>query len=95
MYTKEGSFRFGTSERPPDSRILSLPAGSKRALENERSWMQCTGQNVFEMLRRGGAVVKSIHWAGFAAVGATWEPVEGVEPGSPSRAWSIGTRVAY
>ena len=31
-----------------------------------------------EMLRRGGAVVQSIHRAGFAAVGATWEPVEDV-----------------
>jgi len=30
------------------------------------------------MLRRSGAVVKSIHWAGFAAVGATWGPVEDV-----------------
>jgi len=35
MYTKEGSFRFGTSERPPDSRILASPSGTKRALENE------------------------------------------------------------
>jgi len=35
--------------------------------------MRCKGQNVFEMLRRGGAVVKSIHWAGFAAVGASWD----------------------
>jgi len=40
--------------------------------------MQCKRQNVFEMLRRSGAVIKSIHWAGFAAVGATWEPVEDV-----------------
>jgi len=30
------------------------------------------------MLRRGGAVVQPIHRAGFAAVGATWEPVEDV-----------------
>jgi len=44
--------------------------------------MQCKGQNVFEMLRRGGAVVKSIHWAGFAAVGASWEPVEDVLHGN-------------
>ena len=40
--------------------------------------MQCKRQNVFEMLRRGGAVVKSIHRAVFAAVGATWEPVKDV-----------------
>jgi hypothetical protein len=37
--------------------------------------MQCKGQIVFEMLRRGGAVVEAIHWVGLAAVGATWEPV--------------------
>ena len=30
------------------------------------------------MSRRGRAVVQSIHRAGFAAVGATWEPVEDV-----------------
>ena len=40
--------------------------------------MPSNGQNVFEMLRRGDAVVEAIHWAGFAAVGATWEPVEDV-----------------
>jgi len=34
--------------------------------------MQCKRQNVFKMLRRGGAVVKPIHLADFAAVGATW-----------------------
>ena len=40
--------------------------------------MPCNGQNVIEMLRRGGAVIEAIHRAGFAAVGATWEPVEDV-----------------
>jgi len=40
--------------------------------------MPCNGQNLIEMLRRGGAVIKAIHRAGFAAVGVTWEPVEDV-----------------
>ena len=59
--------------------------------------MTCNGPNVIEMLRRGGAVIETIHRAGFAAVGATWEPAEDVlhrkqgprvdaRPGGASRA---------
>ena len=47
-------------------------------LKNQLSWMPCNEQNLIEMLRRGDAVVEAIHWAGFTAVGAAWEPAEDV-----------------
>jgi len=40
--------------------------------------MPCNEQNLIEMLRRGDAVVEAIHWAGFTAVSAAWEPAEDV-----------------
>ena len=63
----------------PHSHNLAFAPGSKWTLTSD---VKLDGEykvlKVLGMIRRGGAVLAAIRWAGFAAVGDTWEPVENV-----------------